>query len=297
MTASPKTVLGVLDAAAGYLTGKVPDNPRLAAELLAGRLLNCKRLDLYLRHEAEFSEKQLAAMRRGVARVAAGEPVQYVLGEVEFMGHTFKVDARALIPRPETECLVRAVLECAPVWESPGEEDAAAGGRPLIVDLGTGCGCIALSLALERPDAAYVALDVSADALALARENAAAHGLQEKVAFANAEMSDALEADRVSAVVANLPYIRTADYEQLPVHIREHEPRLALDGGADGLAVIGGVVQDSEIALRPGGKLFLEIGADQAQAVTGLLEEAGFEDVSVARDLADRDRIVSGTKS
>jgi release factor glutamine methyltransferase len=285
MADTPKTVAGILDATANYLSGKGVDESRLAAEHLLGRLLNCKRLEIHSRSNEVLTDKQLEAMRRGMKRLAAGEPVQYVLGQWDFMGHTFKVDRRALIPRPETEVLVETVLKCGSLWSRQ---------KPVIVDVGTGSGCIAISLALAKPDALYLALDTSNEALELARENAVALGLAEKVAFTNGEMCDLVEPTSLDAIVANLPYIPTAEYERLPVHIRNHEPRVALDGGPNGRAVIELVVQDAAMALKPGGFLFLEIGEDQAAAVSALLESTGFDAIETLKDLAGRDRVVKG---
>jgi release factor glutamine methyltransferase len=285
MADTPKTVAGILDATATYLAGKGVDESRLAAEHLLGRLLNCKRLELHSRASEVLNDKQLDAMRRGMKRLAGGEPVQYVLGQWDFMGRTFKVDRRALIPRPETEILVETVLKCGPLWTRQ---------KPSIVDVGTGSGCIVISLALAKPDALYLALDTSDEALELARANAVAAGLGEKIAFTNGEMCDLVEPASLDAIVANLPYIPTAEYEKLPVHIRNHEPRAALDGGPTGRTVIELVVQDAAMALKPGGFLFLEIGEDQATAVTALLEGAGFDAIETVKDLAGRDRVVKG---
>jgi len=293
MSAAPRTVREVLAAGAGFLEGKGPENPRLACEMLLSRLLGCKRLDLYLQYDRVLDEPRLAAMRRGVKRLAAGEPVQYILGETEFMGHGFKVDRRALIPRPETELLTEAVLNAKALWEG----DASDGSGVLLADVGTGCGCIAVSLALARPAARCVAFDISAEALDLARANARAHGVEERVAFVHGELSDGLEPGMVSAVTANLPYVPTAEYEKLPPHIREHEPRAALDGGDDGLAVIRDVIADAAIALQVGGFLFLETGTGQGAAVRSLLEKSGFEQIEIRPDLAGHDRIAVGRMS
>jgi release factor glutamine methyltransferase len=283
--APPKTLLEILTAGTAYLVARHVEEARLVCELLASRLLGCKRLELPLLHAKPLDEKRLAAMRRGVKRVGDGEPVQYVLGQTEFMGHVLKTDPRALIPRHDTETLVEAVLDCKPLW-----------GRkaPAVVDVGTGSGCIAISLALAHPEAKYLALDVSEDALGLAREDAAALGAAERIAFERAELADAVEPEHCDAIVANPPYIPTADYEKLPVHILKHEPRLALDGGPDGLTVVEQLVQDAAIALKPDGFLFLEIGHDQAARVSAFLQDAGFEDVRVRQDLGRRDRVVSG---
>ena len=286
MTDLPRTVKGVLEAAAGYLASKQIENPRLAGELLLSRLLRCKRLELYLRFDAALSDKQLEAMRRGIRRVAAGEPVQYVLGETDFMGHILKVDKRALIPRPETEGLVETVLSCQDLWTG-----GAPGTRPIIVDVGTGSGCIVISLALARPEGVYIGLDTSAEALDLARENAAALGVAERVCLTAAELTDAVEPESLRAIVSNPPYVPTSAYEALPAHIRDHEPRVALDGGHNGLAVTEALIADAAMALAGGGFLFLEIGADQGRAVSDLLRASGFEQIAIRKDLAGRDRV------
>ena len=282
---TPTTVKDVLEASTGYLDARGVENPRLTSEWLMARLMKCGRMDLYLRFDTVLSEKQLAAMRRGVKRAGEGEPVQYIVGQWDFMGHAFKVDPRALIPRPETEVLVQTVLDCEALWETPS---------PCVVDVGTGCGCIAISLALAHPQAAFVALDISEKALELASENAAALGASDRIAFLRADLAEAVEPESVAAIVANLPYVTTEACRHLPEHVRAHEPANALDGGADGLAVIGPTVQDAVFALRPGGWIFLEIGADQADGVTKLMKAAGFAEVVVAPDLAGRDRVVTG---
>lgn len=295
--ATPKTVGEVLGAAAEFLATKGVENSGFAAKLLMARLLGCKHLELPLRFNEALTAGQLGAMRRGTRRAAAGEPVQYILGQWEFMGHTFKVDTRALIPRPETEILVNTVLERESVWsgaDRAGNVDPGNPERPVVVDLGTGTGCIVISLALARPGASYVGLDTSMEAVELARENCTTLGLADKVRVACTELSDCFDAESIDLLTANLPYVATAEYEELPVHIREFEPRSALDGGADGLRVIEPCVHDAAIALRPGGSLFLEIGDTQAPAVTSLLESVGFSRVSVSKDLNGRDRVVSG---
>ena len=283
MTKGPQTLRAVLEAGTAHLQKRGIDHPRLACECLASRLLHCKRLDLYLQFDRELSDKQRDAMRRGILRAAAGEPVQYICGEWDFMGHTFRVDRRALIPRPETEILVEHVLACAALWEAP----------PVILDVGTGSGCIAISLALARPNAVYLAFDISEEALSLARENADRLHVSDRVVFATGDLSDLVEPGTLDALVGNLPYIRADDYARLDPVVREHEPRTALDGGPDGLAIIRETIQDAACMLKPEGRLFLEIGADQAGAVSGLCREAGFGNVNVSQDLAGRDRVVS----
>lgn len=288
MTAQPKNVGEVIRAAADYFAGKGVPDPAIAAELLVARLLNCRRLEVHSRSASVMSDAHLEAMRRGMKRVAGGEPVQYVLGQWDFMGRTFKTDKRALIPRPETETLVESVLKRDGLWSRQ---------KPVVLDIGTGSGCMVISIALEKPDALYLAIDVSADALELARENAAAHGLDEKIAFSDAGLSELVEPASIDAIVANLPYIPTAEYEKLPAHIRCHEPRIALDGGPNGMGVIEDVVQDAAIVLKQGGFLFMETGCDQTAAAKSLLTEAGFQGIELVRDLSGRDRVITAIAS
>jgi release factor glutamine methyltransferase len=280
-----QSLLGVLQAGQAFLERKGIENPRLVCELLLSRLLKCSRMDLYVRYEQPLSHIQLEAMRRGIKRVSLGEPVQYVVGETGFYEHVFKVDSRGLIPRPETEVLIQQVLDCAPLWER---------SDPVIVDVGTGSGCIVISLALARPKARYIGIDVSADALALASENAERLACAERIAFEHGELPDVVEPGSVDAIVANLPYIPTDTVDALPGHILEHEPRQALDGGSDGLIIVAQVIADAAIVLKPRGHIFLEIGDDQGSRVTTLLEREGFEPVNVIQDLTERDRVVYG---
>lgn len=280
-----KTVFAILKASCGFLEEQGIREARRPCDLLMARLLDCKPLELFFKFDLVPDDKLLAAMRRGVKRLAKGEPVQYILGEWDFMEHTFKVDRRALIPRPETELLVQRVLECEALWQRE---------QPFVVDMGTGTGCIAISLALAKPRGRYLGIDVSRDALELAAENAARLQATDRVAFSDRELSDLIEPDSVSALAGNLPYVPTADYEQLPTHIRDFEPRRALDGGPDGLSAISAAVEEAAVALEDGGLIFLEIDHRQAEAVCAMLNNAGFRDVAVTRDLAERDRIVSG---
>jgi release factor glutamine methyltransferase len=264
----------------------------MVCEILAARLFNCKPLELIALHSQALDERRLDAMRRGIKRVADGEPVQYVVGQTGFMGFMLKTDRRALIPRQDTEVLVETVLNCAPLWQVPA--GTGGGKHPLVVDIGTGSGCIIISLAKAHTDGGFLGLDVSEDALALARENAAALDVADRVIFACAELCDVVEPGMVDAVVSNPPYIATRDYEKLPRMIRDFEPRQALDGGAEGLDILDAVVQDASMALKPDGWLFLEIGWDQGPRVKDLMEAAGFSGVAITRDLGKRDRVVSG---
>jgi len=289
-----KTVKEILTLAADYLQKNKTDEPQIEAELLMSKLLGCRRLELALYNDRILEEKIIDAMRHGLKRVASGEPVQYIIGEVEFLGNTYKVDKRALIPRPETEELTAWLLEYDKVWENcPASKK---GSPPVVVDVGTGTGCIILSIALKKTDAYYAAIDVSQDSLALAQENAVRLGLSDKVAFLYGELPEIVDEDTLDIIVSNPPYIKTSDYELLPPKIKNYEPRIALDGGEDGLEVIRAVIQDASIALKSGGHLFMEIGFDQAKAVRAILEENGFKAVEVKEDFAGHDRMVHAEK-
>ena len=281
-----KRLLDVLQASTDYLAGKGVDQPRLQAEQLMSRTLNCPRLQLYLRFESILGEQELAPLRAGIRRLGAGEPLQYVLGDTEFMGRRFKVDRRALIPRGDTETLVEKVLACAPLW---------AHVRPALADVGTGTGCVAISLALARPEADYIAIDASEAALELARENATLNAVW-GIEFRLGNLLAALPPASLDAVVANLPYISTDVCRGLPRHIREHEPLSALDGGADGLDLIRRLMEEAWERLRLGGWLFLEIGFDQGARVVEFLVQSGYAQAAVSQDLGGRDRVVQACR-
>lgn len=281
------TVAEAFKTGVNRLAEKGVEHPRPTCEFLLSGFLGCKRLELYSRFAEAIDGRRVMEIRGGIERVAGGEPLQYVLGEVEFMGRAFKVDRRVFIPRPETELLVEEALGCEKLWK----RDA-----PLIVDVGAGSGCIVISLAMARPEARYWALDVSEEALELAKENAANLHVGENIIFRKCRLSDIEESGSIDAVVTNPPYIPTVEYEALPAHIRDHEPRQALDGGRDGLSTVRALIDDARIALASGGMLFMEIGDRQGKAVSRLLLAAGFEDVTVKRDFAGLDRIVVGRR-
>ena len=283
-----RRLLEVLQAAADYLAGKGVENPRLVTEHLMSHVLKCPRLQLYVRFESELDDAQLAALRAGVRRLAAHEPLQYVVGETDFMGHRFKVDRRALIPRPETEILVETALKDDSVWAAPS---------PAVADVGTGRGCVAISLALAHPEARLTGLDASEDALALARANAELNGVAGRMTFRRADLVAGVEPGSLDAVAANLPYIPSSDCDRLPPHIRNHEPRMALDGGADGLRVIFRLIEAALPGLKEGGGLFLETGCDQTCAVSDYMTTYGYQRVETRRDLAGRDRVAIGRKA
>jgi len=287
MAEAPKTLRELIALGDAFLAKQGVPDARAACELLAARLFKCGRLELYRHLDAVPEARRVDALRRGVQRVAKGEPVQYVLGQWDFRSLTLKVDRRALIPRPETEQLVELVLKSAQVRQVP---------KPLVVDVGTGTGCIILSLAKELADGVFVGLDVSAEALALAKENAALTGLDGRVLFAESDGCGEFDPASVDVLVSNPPYIQSQVVDGLPPHIRDHEPRLALDGGPDGLDVYRALLLDAVMVLKPGGGVFFEIGDEQGPALRDMLEEYGFTEVAVVKDYAGRDRFATGVQ-
>lgn len=285
MSETPKTLRELIVLGDAYLRGRAVPDARTVCELLAARLFNCGRLELYRYLDAVPQTRVVDALRRGLRRVADGEPVQYVLGRWKFRDLTLKVDRRALIPRPETEQLVDLVLASRQISQTP---------KPLVVDVGTGSGCIILSLARALRDGVFVGLDVSVEALALARENATLTGLAERVLFAESEGCGEFDPASVDVLVSNPPYIPSQTVDGLERHIRDHEPRLALDGGPDGLRVYRALLLDAVMVLKAGGGVFFEIGDDQGPALRTLLEEHGFSEVAIHRDYAGRDRFAVG---
>lgn len=265
----------------------VPDAPT-ASELMASRLLGCSRGFIVSHLGREVSEKHLEALRRGMRRLVAGEPLQYVLGEWDFRTLTLSCDSRALIPRPETEELVSRVLK----WlkANPSESER------IIIDVGTGTGAIILSLAAEyKGNAAFIGSDVSEDAIALAKANAVRTGLSQRVKFVVMDgLDDFDEPECVDVIVSNPPYIERAVCDTLDPRVRNFEPRLALDGGESGLDFYDRYLADALNVLRPGGAVFFEIGENQGEALRSLLENYGFSDIKIEKDFAGHDRYASG---
>jgi len=271
------SVLEVLNAATDYLRKQGVESPRLNAEHLLAHVLAMKnRIDLYLEFERTLGEAERAPLRDLVRRRSEGVPLQHLLGTVEFLGFAFATDARALIPRPETEQLVEFVL--------------AEGEFARLVDVGTGSGVIALSLALKRPEPSITACEISPDALALARENAERHSLADRVTFLESDLLSTVPGD-MDAIVANLPYIPTGEIPSLAREV-QHDPAIALDGGADGLDLIRRLAAEAATKLAPGGLIALEIGHNQAAAGREILARENFRDISPRRDYQNIERFL-----
>jgi release factor glutamine methyltransferase len=264
------TVLEVLHATTGYFKKHNVENPRLSAEHLLAHVLRRKRIELYLEFERNLTESELAPLRDLVKRRGEGEPLQHLLGTVEFCGHVFLCDKRAMVPRPETEELVEFL------------ESEIRNPKSEIADIGTGSGVIALSLAIKFPEAKILAADISDDALALARENAAKLSLQDRVRFVKSDLLENVEGT-FDFIVANLPYISTQDRHTLSREV-SHDPEIALFAGARGDELVHELIAQAPLRLRSGGLLALEIGIGQSEVLFSALAEKNFRDIHSKND-------------
>ena len=285
----PWTIGTLLETAAGYLRGKGSTSPRLDAELLLAETLGLERIQLYTEFDRPLAAGEVDRFRVLVARRAAHEPVAYILGRAHFRHLSLEVTPAVLIPRPETEELVGVALES--LRRRPAWAPAPPSGAPLVADVGTGSGAIALCLAQEA-GAAVLAIDSSAEALEVAARNAAATGLEGLVRLERADLLSDVPERSLHLVVSNPPYVTSGDMAVLAPDIGLFEPAAALDAGPDGLDVIRRLLPQAARALRPGGAILLEVGDGQAASVAGLAREVGFSLTAVHKDLSQKDRIV-----
>ena len=274
----------ILATTTSFLASKGAANPRLDAELLLCRVLGLPKVQLYVNFEREMSPRELDEYRELVRRRSRHEPVAYILGHKEFYGLKLKTSPAALIPRPETEHLVDEALRLAgELW--PGQKILAA-------DIGCGSGAIALALAKNLPEAEIHAVDISPEALALARENAAALGLDTRLVFQEGDLLAPLEASGFHLICANLPYIPSDEMPGLMPDVGGHEPHLALDGGPRGVSLIERLLSQAAGRLAPQGRILLEIWPDSVTDIEAFAEELGLVMDEPIRDLAGLNRIV-----
>jgi release factor glutamine methyltransferase len=269
-----KTLLEVLQSTTAYFNKHKIENPRLNAEHLLAHALARTRMDLYLEFERPLNDTELGPLRDLVRRRARGEPLQHLLGTIEFCGQTFLSDRRAMVPRPETEQLVELLVS----------EISDQMSDVRIVDVGTGSGVIGLSLAAKFPEAKVCAIDISDDALALARENAARLGLSERVHFQKSDLLESIS-DRFDLIVANLPYISMQDRHLLAREVL-HDPEVALFGGPSGDELVRKLIEEAPSHLEEGGLLALEIGLGQAEGLSDFLRQKNYHDIELKRDYA-----------
>jgi release factor glutamine methyltransferase len=265
-------VLEVLQSTTGYFQKRNIDSPRLNAEHLLAHVLGRKRIDLYLEFERRLPESELKPLRELVKRRGSGEPLQHLLGTVEFCGRSFRCDKRALVPRPETEQLVELLVSLF--------KSEIAYSR--MADVGTGSGVIGLTLAAEFPKAQIVGTDISEDALMLARENAVRLDLLDRVQFLRSNLLKNVQPD-FDVIVANLPYVSTEDRQNLSREVL-HDPEVALFAGARGDELVRQLIAQAPSWLRPGGILAMEIGIGQSETLMAALAEKNYRDIWTEKD-------------
>jgi release factor glutamine methyltransferase len=277
------TILELIQRTTEFFQKKGVEEPRLQIELLLAHILGLKRMQLYLQFERELKESELLPLREMVRRRAEHEPLQYILGKTEFFGLEFNCDKRALIPRRETEHLIETALGLYPDKSAPLS----------CADLGTGTGILAITLAVHLAASRWTAADASAEALALAKANAAKHSSAERMEFLQSSWWSGFPAEaRFDLIVSNPPYIKSDDIRHLAPELREHEPVPALDGGADGLEGYRAISAGARAHAREGARLCMEIGFDQATAVEDLLRGHGWNPEAPIKDLQGHDRVI-----
>jgi release factor glutamine methyltransferase len=278
------TVLEVIQRSADFLARKGVESPRLQIELLLAHVLQMPRMKLYLNFERVLAEAELEKLRGLVKRRAGREPLQHIIGSASFCGFEIAVNRDVLVPRPETELLAEQA------WQFV----AALGERAsTVLDFGTGSGCLAIAMAAKCPKSDVHATDISEAALAVAKQNAARHGVAERIHFHSGDGFGALSAGlQFDLLVSNPPYIPSAEISQLQPEVRDHDPGLALDGGGDGLDFYRRLAAESRAWLKPGGWMMLELGDGQAGPVSELLTPLGWLVDAVEKDYSGRERIL-----
>ncbi len=282
------TVLESINLSTDYLENKGIESARTNAELLLASILKCKRLDLYMSFSRPLSEKEKVIYRDYIARRGKFEPLQYIVGDVEFYGITLKVNKAVLIPRQETEILIEEVIN------SVNKDDQLK-----ILDIGIGCGNIALALAKNLPNAEVIGIDISEDAIQLAKHNAELTDLTSRIKFNKLDIFEFDESQangQFDIIVSNPPYVSNEEYKTLQKEIVEHEPSIAVTDNSDGYKFYEHITKMSKNLLKEEGSLFYEIGKGQADKVMSILDQNGFSDIKVKKDYAEIDRVVSGVR-
>ena len=285
-------VVELIKTTTDYFVAKKVDEPRISAELLLGHVLSKSRLELYLHHNRPVYQDELDRFRAFCRQRIEGRPVQYIIGEQFFYGMQFMVDERVLVPRPETELLVEHALESLGMTGRGGSREAK------VLDIGTGSGCIAVTMATLCPELKVTAVDFSLDALAVARLNAAKHGVESRIAFVFADMFEEFFAAKLPAssydlIISNPPYIPALEWETLQREVKQYEPKIALTT-LHGIECYQAIAAQATKILVPGGTLCFELHADAAVKVSKIMEGQGFRGIRVAKDYSGHDRIISG---
>jgi release factor glutamine methyltransferase len=285
------TIQKLLNWITEYLTDKNIDSPRLSAELLLSHVLEMKRIELYMYFDKPVEKEQLDVLHNMVRRAGQSEPIAYLTGKTEFYSIELNITPDCLIPRPETELLVEKAVEFL----------RTRIGRQSILDLCTGCGCIAVAIAKNFADADIIATDISDAALKIASENIEKHHLKNRIKLFCGDLFDPivprLDVAKFDLIVCNPPYISAPEFEKLDKNVKDYEPKIALFAGVDGLDIYRRIIDKIDTFLKPDAALMLEIGHSQGQAVKELLEQAAcFAKVTIEKDFHNNDRIVIAKK-
>lgn len=282
------TVLEAINLSADFLAKKNIELPRINSECLLAHVLNCKRLDLYLSFDRPLKENEVDIYRELIRRRSKAEPLQYIIGSVEFFGLDFKVNQSVLIPRPETEILVERILEYSDK------------NIPLkILDIGTGSGNIAVSLAKNLQNSSVTAIDISDEALKIASENSELNNTIRQIVFKRYDFmtENNFEQGSFDMIVSNPPYISAQEFPSLRPELRVYEPKSALTDDSDGLNFYRIISAKAKALLKPGGKIFFEVGIGQAESVKNILLQNNFSAIEIFRDYSNIERVIKGVLS
>lgn len=280
------TILEAIKLSTEYLVKKGIESARLNSELMIADLLNCKRLDLYLTFERPLKDEEVDKLRQWISRRGKNEPLQYILGKADFYGLQFEIDSSVLIPRPETESLVDNII-AKNKYHSKLD----------ILDIGTGSGIISIILAMNLPESNLTAIDVSSEAISLAKKNAVKHGVLDRINFLNQDIfTTEFSAQSFDLIVSNPPYVALSEYLTLQKEIVDFEPKEAVTDEGDGLKFYSFIAEKAKLWLKDGGKLYFELGKGQFSFVEEKLKMEGYSNISVTKDLANIERVIQGSK-
>lgn len=282
------TILNAIELSKEYLEKREVESPRINAELLLAHILKCKRMDLYLRFEQPLKDDEVAEYRELIRRRGKREPVQYIIGSVEFYGIDFFVDRNVLIPRQETEHLVEEIIN---IYKSKNKVN--------IIDIGTGSGNIAVSLARNLPNAIIQGIDKSSAAIEIAEKNAKKNSAINNLSFKSIDFISFANSNshKFDVIVSNPPYISVKDYDALELELKKYEPKDALTDHEDGLSFYKIISEKSKNILRENGKLFFEIGFGQSESIRKIMAGSGFINISLIKDYQNIDRVIYGDLS
>jgi len=282
------TVIEAINLSTDYLAKKNIESPRINAEHLLAHILKCKRLNLYLSFDRPLKDDEVNNYRELLVRRSKAEPLQYIVGNVEFYGLEFDVNPAVLIPRPETELLVEKIIQ-----------NLKDENNLRILDVGTGSGNIAVALAKNIVNCEIIGIDISKEALKIAQTNAEKNGVSDKISFKKMDIfnTDNFTDGSFNILVSNPPYISIEEYPQLRPELIVYEPRVALTDNADGLQFYRSISEKAQSLLKENGKIYFEMGMGQASAIAKILEENSFRDIRIDKDYSNIERIISGVKN